>query len=57
MCRAANALQTGRLKWLELALNDAELQHVLQIWKSLSLPIRRAILAIVSTDNSANCGY
>jgi hypothetical protein len=49
MCRAANALHSGRLKWLESALNDADLQRVIAAWAGLSAPIRAAVIAVVES--------
>lgn len=46
-CRAARALQTGRLQWLESALNDADLQRVIAAWADLPDAIRRAMLALI----------
>lgn len=48
MCSAANALQTGRLKWLEMALNDIDLQQVILAWYTLPVSIRAAIALLVS---------
>jgi hypothetical protein len=48
MCRAANALHSGRFKWLESALNDTELQRVLTAWANLPQPIRAALVAMVA---------
>jgi hypothetical protein len=50
MCRAANALRTDRLKWLELALNDADLQRVLVRWNELPQAIKAAIVVIVRSQ-------
>jgi hypothetical protein len=47
MCRAANALHSGRLRWLEVAFNDIELQEVIKAWDHLPAPFRKAILALV----------
>ncbi|MGD9721503.1 MAG: hypothetical protein AB7O59_09865 [Pirellulales bacterium] len=49
MCRAANALHSGRLQWLESALTDADLQRVILAWGTLPEAMRRAVLAIVDT--------
>ena len=49
MCRAANALHSGRFKWLEPALNDADLQRVVAAWANLPEPIRAALVAMVAT--------
>ena len=43
----ANALHSGRLKWLALAFNDIELQEVIKAWDDLPAPFRKAILALV----------
>jgi hypothetical protein len=50
MCRAANALHSGRLKWLESALNDADLQRVIATWDVLPEAIQRAILGLVNSQ-------
>jgi len=48
MCRAANALQIGRFNWLELALNDTDLQQVILAWYTLPVSIKAAIAVLVS---------
>lgn len=50
MCRAANALHSGRFQWLELALNDADLQRLIAAWATLSDPIRKAVNALVTSQ-------
>ena len=50
--RAALALHTGCFKWLELALNDADLQRVLGAWAQLSQPIRRAVMALIESQET-----
>jgi len=50
VCRAANALQTGRLNWLEVALNDADLEKVIHTWNKLPQSFRQAILSIAETQ-------
>jgi hypothetical protein len=50
MCRAANALQAGRLRWLELALNDAELQRLIVAWSSVPNAIRKAVVALIGSQ-------
>jgi hypothetical protein len=47
--RAALALHPGCFKWLELALNDADLQRVIEAWGGLPEAIRRAMLALVGS--------
>jgi len=49
MGRAANALHSGCLKWLELALNDADLPSVIVKWGELPVAIRKAMLALVGS--------
>jgi hypothetical protein len=51
MCRAANALQTGRLKWLEMSLNDADLRRVILGWDALPEAIRTVIVILVGGHN------
>jgi hypothetical protein len=53
MCRAANALHSGCLKWLEFALNDTDLRRVILAWPSRSDAIRRAILALVDSSRTS----
>jgi hypothetical protein len=50
MCRAANALHSGRLGWLSLASTDSKLQRVITAWVDLPDPIRRAIMALVASQ-------
>jgi hypothetical protein len=52
MGRAANALHSGRLKWLESALIDANLQRVITTWDTLPEAIRRAILALIGSQKT-----
>jgi len=40
------ALHSHALDWLDLALNDADLQSVIKAWKGLAEPIRRVIVAL-----------
>jgi hypothetical protein len=49
MCRAANALHSGRFEWLQSALHDAELQRVIETWDALPEVIRIAVMALVGT--------
>jgi hypothetical protein len=49
MCRAANALHSGCLKWLESALNDADLRGVIVAWKDLPEAIRVGVMAMVGS--------
>jgi hypothetical protein len=49
MCRAANSLHSGRLKWLESTLSDADLQRVVATWDSMPEAIRIAVMALVGT--------
>jgi hypothetical protein len=46
-CVAANALQIGCCVGRCVATGDAELQRVIAAWGDGSLPIRRAILAMM----------
>src|SRR3954468_23612262 len=46
MCRAANALQAGRLNWLSSALIEADLQQLSSRWSDLPQAIRSAIVAV-----------
>lgn len=50
MCRAANALHSGRLGWLAMASTDSDLQRVITAWVDLPDPIRRAIMALVASQ-------
>ena len=50
MCRAANALHSRRFQWLELALNDADLQRLIAAWAKLLDPIRKAVTALVQSQ-------
>jgi len=50
MCRAANALHSRRFQWLGLALNDADLQRVIAAWAKLPDPIRKAVMALVQSQ-------
>jgi len=50
MCRAANVLHSRRFQWLELALNDADLQRVMAAWATLPDPIRKAVKALVDSQ-------
>ena len=47
--RAALALHSGCFKWLESALNDADLQGVIAAWDRLPPAIRRAMLALAGS--------
>jgi hypothetical protein len=49
MCRAANALHSGRFQWLESALNDADVRRVIVRWQRLPAAIRRAIVALADS--------
>jgi hypothetical protein len=49
MCRAANALHSGRFQWLQTALNDADLQRVIATWDAMPEAIRIAVMALVGT--------
>ena len=49
-CRAARALHLGDADWLQLSSLDADLQSVLLAWERLPEPIRRAILALVESQ-------
>jgi len=44
------ALQTGHLKWLELASNDAELQQLIVAWSSVPNVIRKPIIALIGSQ-------
>ena len=46
-CRAARALQTGHLGWLDLASLDGDLQRVIAAWGGLPSAIREVLLALV----------
>ncbi len=48
--RAALALHNGCFKWLELALNDSDLQQLLAAWPNLPEPIRKAVKALVDSQ-------
>jgi len=50
MCRAANALHSGRLDWLALAFNDTNLQRVIAAWGNLPEPVRKAMMALVGSQ-------
>lgn len=47
MCRAANALHLGRLRWLEMALNDVDLRGVIAAWGGLPDNVRRAVTVLI----------
>jgi hypothetical protein len=48
-CRAALALHPEFLKWLALALHDADLQAVLAKWDTLPGSIRKAMMALLNS--------
>jgi len=48
-CRAANALQSKRSTWLNMASLDADLHRVIASWPALPGPIRAAMMALVAT--------
>jgi hypothetical protein len=50
--RAALALHPGCLKWLESALNDIDLQHVIAAWDGLPDAIRRAVMALIESQET-----
>src|SRR5271155_3822197 len=47
--RAANALHSGCSKWLDSALNDANLQRLIAAWNNLPEGLQTAIMALVGT--------
>jgi len=47
-CRAANALHSGRPEWLEMALDDTDLQRVVEAWADLPESMRKAIAFLVT---------
>jgi hypothetical protein len=53
-CRAALALHSWRPQWLELAFDDADLQRVLDSWGLLPAAIRRAVLALIASQESSH---
>jgi hypothetical protein len=55
-CRAANALHSGCLTWLELASRDTDLRRVIDAWEKLPAAIRRAIVTLVSAINPDGSG-
>ena len=48
--RAALALHSGCFKWLELALNDADLRRLVAAWDELPEAIRRAVISLVESQ-------
>ncbi len=48
-CVAASGQQTPFTCSLSVTLNDPELQRVIKTWNVLSEPVKKAILALVST--------
>jgi hypothetical protein len=54
--RAARALRSCRPEWLEVALNDADLQRVLEVWPHLPEAIRRVILILVGLPTEGPTG-
>jgi hypothetical protein len=49
-CRAVLALQIWRIDWLELALNDTDLQRLIAAWSGLPMAIRRAVSALIGSQ-------
>jgi hypothetical protein len=47
MCRAASALHSGRLQWLQSPLNDADLQRIIATLDAMPEAIRFAVMALV----------
>jgi hypothetical protein len=48
--RAALALHSGCFKWLESALNDADLRRVVAAWDGMPEAIRRALVALIGSQ-------
>jgi hypothetical protein len=67
MCRAANALRSGRFDWLPLALNGNDWQHgqlpvaiarIAESWSSLPPHIREAISTLIDAGlASSDCRH
>jgi len=49
MCRAANALHSGRFQWLAVAMNDADLQRVIAAWATMPAATKRAVIAVAES--------